>query len=443
MTKTTLSKVIEFITNDIWYVKLEKFPKWQRNGIRLLRISILAVKDYSRKKLGLRASALTLYTLMSIVPVFAMVFGIAHGFGLETYLDKQLREWFSSQPMILENVINYTHNLLGSTKGGIVAGFGFLLLLWSVVQVLSNIEDTFNSIWYVTVSRTWARKFIDYLSIMLLSPILIIISGAANIFITTQVQNIVTKLSFLGTFVTESIIISLQVLPYITTSLLFTFLYLVMPNIRVKPKAAIVSGIIAGSVFQIFQWGYIAFQVGVSRYNAIYGSFASIPLFITWLQFSWMIVLIGAEISYSVQNIATFQAEQQNENISHKMRMLYSIYILHYIAKCFKNATPPPDIDKIATRLQLPASLCKQLLTVMQKCNLVVKTSEQEKNKENCYVPAVDISKLTLSFIINRLESMGELKKHESEILHQIKINYIKLEEAMELSNANKNILDF
>lgn len=443
MARFNLVKIQAFITHDIWHVNLDNFPRWQRGVIKILRISILAIKDYGRKNLALRASALTLFSIMSIVPVVAMIFGIAKGFGLEAFLDEQLKQLLGAQPVIFENVSNYAHNLLGSTKGGVIAGLGFVMLLWTVLQVLANIEDAFNSIWYVKQPRTWARKFTDYLSIMLVAPVFIIISGAANIFITTQVQQIAAHFSFLGHFFSELIIISLQVLPYITTSLLFFLLYLVMPNTRVKPRAAITAGIIAGCVFQIFQWAYIAFQVGVSRYNTIYGSFASIPLFITWLQFSWMIVLIGAEISYSVQNIALFQAEQQTGKISHKMRMLYSLYIMNMVAKKFKHAVQPPDAPEIAAKLNIPLNLCRQLLDNMQQCNLVAKTVEHEKSREYCYVPALDLSMLSMGFIINKLESLGELKKHPGDVMHQIKVNYIQLEEAMNASSANKNILEF
>jgi membrane protein len=216
-----------------------------------------------------------------------------------------------------------------------------------------------------------------------------------------------------------------------------------MPNTRVKPKAAFTAGIIAGIVFQVFQWAYIAFQVGVSRYNTIYGSFASIPLFITWLQFSWMIVLIGAEISYSVQNIALFESEKQTGNISHKMRMLYSLYIMHFIAKRFKDAMQPPDAAEIATKLSLPLILTRDLLSNMQKCDLLAKTVEEGKNKEYCYVPALDLQYLKVGFIINKIESMGQLKKHDGEVLHQIKLTYIALEDAMNQSSANKHILEF
>lgn len=443
MAKIDLVKIRNFITHDVWHVKLDKFPRWQRGMIKILRITLVAVKDYVRKNLALRASALTLYSLLSIVPVVAMIFGIAQGFGLQDYLDSQLKNVLVGQPEVLENVMNYAHNLLGSTKGGVIAGLGFVLLLWSVLQVLSNIEEAFNSIWDVQKPRTMARQFTDYLSLMLVAPIFIVISGAANIFITTQVQHILTHLSFLGTFITELIIISLQVLPYITTSILFFLLYLVMPNTRVKPKAALTAGVIAGSAFQVFQWAYIAFQIGVSRYNTIYGSFASIPLFITWLQFSWMIVLIGAEISYSVQNIALFESEKQTGNISHKMRMLFSLYIMHYVAKRFKDALQPPDATEIATKLNLPLSLTRELLNTMQKCDLLAKTVEEGKNKEYCYLPALDLQYLKVGFIINKLESIGQLKKHDSTVLHQIKLTYIELEDAMNQSSANKHILEF
>lgn len=443
MAKIDRAKIRNFVTHDVWHVKLDKFPKWQRGMIKILRVSILAVKDFVRKNLALRASALTLYSLLSIVPVVAMIFGIAQGFGLQEYLDSQLKNILVGQPEVLENVMNYAHNLLGSTKGGVIAGLGFVLLLWSVLQVLSNIEEAFNSIWDVQKPRTMARQFTDYLSMMLVAPIFIVISGAANIYITTQVQNILIHLSFLGPAITELIIISLQVLPYITTSVLFFILYLVMPNTRVKPRAALTAGIIAGCVFQLFQWAYIAFQIGVSRYNTIYGSFASIPLFITWLQFSWMIVLVGAEISFSVQNIALFESEKQTGNISHKMRMLYCLYIMHFIAKKFKDALQPPDASEIATKLNLPLSLTRSLLSTMQKCDLLAKTIEEGKNKDYCYVPALDLQYLRVGFIINKIESLGQLKKHEGEVLHQIKLTYIALEDAMNQSSENKHILEF
>ncbi len=441
--KIQTTKIRSFLNDGIWQLKLNEYPRWQRSFIKLLRIVILSIRDYTRKQLVLRATALTLFSLMSIVPVIAMIFGIATGFGLETYLTDQLNHAFANQPEILSNLLNYVHNLLGRSKGGLIAGLGFALLIWAVLQVLGNIENAFNSIWYVTVSRTWSRKFTDYLSIMLIAPLFIIVSGAANIFITTQLKNFALDIAFLGEIITDIIIISIKFIPYLSTIFSFFLLYLVLPNTRVKPRSALYAGIVAGIVFQIFQWAYIEFQYGVSSYNAIYGSFASIPLFITWLQFSWIIVLVGAEVSYSVQNIQDFEAEHQNKGISHKQRMLYSINILYHIAWRFKEAKNPLDLAEIAARIEIPIKLCKTLLQHMQKCDLIEQTFDRHK-KETCYVPALDLSHLNIGYIIERLESIGATKvdMESNQAYGAIKFHYDKMEAAMFTSEYNKNILD-
>jgi membrane protein len=434
-------KLKEFFTNDIWEVKLEKFPGWQRGAIKLLRIILMSVKDFKEKNLELRATSLTLYTLLSIVPVIAMIFGIAQGFGLEQYLDEQLNKAFKSQPVILENLLTYVHNILGSAKGGIIAGFGFLLLLWSVLQVLSSIEDSFNSIWYVKTARTWARKFTDYLSIMMLAPIFIVLSGVLNVLIATKLQLVAAQLNILGEFISQSIVFCIQLLPYLTTSILFFLLYMVLPNTRVKPKSAWYAGIVTGVIFQAFQWGYIEFQVGVSRYNAIYGSFASIPLFITWLQISWMIVLVGAEISYSVQNVTNFESMQRNIRINPYMRQLYSIYILRYVAQKFNAAQPAPDMAELSKSLDLPAGIIKQLVNEMQECNLI---ASNLKNNILCYIPAVDLRFLTLSYISTKLQMSGgntALECSNSD-LEKVKSAYTTFVEQISQSNSNKHILE-
>lgn len=443
MAKYNIKKTKKFFTHHVWHVRSDKFPWWQRWFVKLVRIIILGVRGYTQKNLVLRASALTMFSLLSIVPVVAMIFGIAQGFGLEEYLTKELKSAFATQPDVLNNLLTYSHNMLSNTKGGLIAGLGSVILLWSVVQVLGNIEDAFNSIWFVKKGRSWTRKFTDYLSIMLVAPILIIITGAANIFISTYIATFAKQLESLSDSLENLIIFSIQFLPYLTTCLMFFLVYLVMPNIKVKPRAALYAGLIAGIVFQVFQWGYIEFQIGISKYNTIYGSFASIPLFITWLQYSWIIVLVGAEISYCIQNVVEFEGEKQTTNISHKMRMLYSLYILHYIAKKFKEADRSPDAGEISAKLDIPLNLCRTLLENMLRCDLVAETIEEYRT-EHCYVPAMDIAHLNLAFIINKLESQGQLKRlGNSDTLHEIKTKYNDLEQAMINSKSNRNIADF
>lgn len=443
MAKFNIKKTQHFFTHHIWKVKLSTFPVWQRWFIYLVRIIILGIKGYSGKNLGLRSSALTMYSVLSIVPVIAMIFGIAQGFGLEKYLTQQLQIAFANRPEILSNLLTYSHNMLSNTKGGLIAGFGLVLLIWSVVQVLANIENAFNSIWFVQKGRTWLRKFTDYLSIMLFAPILIILTGTANVFISSYMQTFAKEIEPLNDILENFILFSINLLPYLTTSILFFLVYLVMPNTRIKPKSALTAGIITGVAFQIFQWAYIAFQIGISKYNTIYGSFASIPLFITWLQYSWIIVLIGAEISYCVQNVIQFEGDIQTVNISHKMKMLYSLYIMNFIAKRFKDALKAPDLDEVSKKLDIPQNLCRSLIESMIKCDLIAETIEENK-VEHCYTPGLDISHLNLGFIINKLESLGDFRRADNaQIFHHIKVKYNDLEHAMNASESNKNITDF
>lgn len=436
-------KTKEFFGNDIWHVRIEKFPRWQRWFIKILRITILSINDFDEKQLILRSSALTYYTLLSIVPVVAMVFGIAQGFGLEAYISDQLNGAFAGQPQIRESLLNYSHNMLQNTKGGLVAGFGFVLLLWSVMRILGNIESALNSVWHVKTARSWTRKFTDYLSILIVAPVFIIVTGSVNIFISTEIQTLAQKLSVLGSFVQQLTIISIKFVPFISTWLLFFLVYLVMPNTRVKLRSAFIAGIVAGTFFQLFQWGYIVFQVGVSNYNAIYGSFASIPLFITWLYFSWTIVLIGAEISYSIQNVVHFEGQQRTKNISHEMRMLYHLHILHYTGKKFKAGEKAPAIPEISAKLDIPASLCRNILDNCIKAGLVVESMDS-KMKEGLFTPAMDIARLDIGFILKKINGLGELKRSDTitQEFQLIKAYYNDLEEAMVASPSNKNIVD-
>ena len=440
---TFIQKITSFITDDLWHVKLEKFPRWHRWFIKTLRLVVMSVKDFNDKDLILRSSALTYYSLLSIVPVLAMIFGIAKGFGLEDFIRKEVSNAFASQPAVQENLLNYAHNMLQNTNGGGVAVFGFLLLVWTVVQVLGNIEDALNSIWHIKEPRTWVRKFTDYLAIMVIAPIFMIVNGSFNIFISTQINELAETLSILGSTIKELTIFSIKFIPFLSTWLLFSVVYMVMPNTRVKFSSAFYAGIIAGTCFQLFQWGYIEFQVGVSRSNAIYGSFASIPLFITWLYFSWTIVIIGAEISYSIQNIKHFEGQQQTLRISHEQRMLYHLHVLHLIGKRFKDGKKVPTLNELSEQLDIPVYLCRTITENCMKAGLVVEAMDTQR-KEKRYTPAIDVHRMNIGFIIGKLQSLGELKRgtEDTDTYHRIKLLYNQMERDMNQSEANKNIVE-
>jgi len=437
-----ISRVISFIRTDIWRIRLDDLPFGKSFLIRQLRIIILAIRGYDEDKCFVRASSLTFYTLLSIVPVVAMFFGVAKGFGFEKVLERRLYENFPGQEEILVKVVNFAHSLLQETQGGIIAGIGMAVLFWSVLKVLNNIERSFNEIWEIKTGRSWGRKFSDYLSIMLISPIFIIMSGSVTVFITTEVEQITQRIALIGMF-SPLIFFMLKLLPYILVWMLFTFLYILMPNTKVNFKAGLVGGIVAGTLYQIAQFAYIGFQIGAARYSAIYGSFAALPLFLMWLQISWWIVLFGAELSFANQNVDTYEYEPDCLNISPGFKKLLTLQVTHLLIKNFSNGEKPLTYSQISNHLNMPVRLVHQIIFDLIESGLVSET-RTKADKEFAYQPARDINKMTIQYVLEALDQSGtdDIPVAKTEDYQALSDALQDFSEAMESSPANKLLKD-
>ncbi len=400
-----IETLINFITKDIWKISLLELTKGKALAVKYLRIIILSVRGFNEDKCQLRASALTFYTLLSIVPVFAMLFGIAKGFGFEKILEKQLLEKFAEHETVVLKIIDFSISLLKNTRGGVIAGIGVVLLIWAVVKVLGHIELSFNDIWNVKTTRSFTRKIADYLSIMLISPIFLILSSGIAVFITSQIEMITKQVSFLG-IIAPLIFLALKLLPYLLMWLFFCFIYLVIPNTKVKFGAGFLAAVVAGTIFQVVQFLYIYFQVGVAKYNAIYGSFAALPLFLIWLQLSWLVVLFGAEISFAVQNVDTYEFELEPLQISPFSKKLFSLLIAHLVVKNFSKGEKPLAAPQMSHVLGLPIRLVHQILFTFVNCRLFSKVETQEL-KEPAYQPARDINFFSVNHVVEALEKEG------------------------------------
>ena len=365
----------------------------------------MATRGFGQDKCPLQASALTFYSILSIVPVVAMAFGIAKGFGFQKLLEKLLFEKFPGQEEVMIQVVDFARSLLENTKGGMIAGIGIVFLFWTVIKLLSNIERSFNDIWEIKKPRTYGRKFGDYLSIILISPILVILSSSATVFITTQITLITEKVALLGMF-SPVIFVMLKLIPYCLVWILFTFIYVLMPNTKVNFSSGFIAGVIAGTIFQVAQWAYIIFQVGVAKYNAIYGSFAAFPLFLIWMQLSWLIVLFGAEISFAYQYTDTYEFEPDLRQISPAFKKLISLQIAHLVISTFSKGAMPLTASKISSVLEIPIRLVQQILDELVESGIFSNT-EIKENKELSYQPARDINVITIKSIIEALEQRG------------------------------------
>ena len=274
-----ISDFLQFITVDIWRVTESEVTKRKFSLYNIIKTIYVTIKQFVDDRIAAKASALTYSTLLAIVPMLAILFAIARGFGFDKLMETQLFANFGGQTETTEAILTFVDSYLEHAKGGIFIGVGLAMLLWTVLNLINNIEVTFNHIWQVKKSRNMYRKITDYFSMFLLMPILIVFSSGVTLFMSTVFAKMedYILLGSLSKFL-------IKLIPFAITWLMFTGLYVFMPNTNVRFKHALPAGILAGTIYQFFQFFYISGQIWVSKYNAIYGSFAALPLFLLWLQ---------------------------------------------------------------------------------------------------------------------------------------------------------------
>ncbi len=435
-------KISDFVHTDIWRMDINRLPKLQAFGVRHLQVFLAAVNGFNKDDCMRRASALTYYTLLSIVPIMAMAFGIAKGFGLEDALNEQLEYYLGAHEEILEQVVGFSYSLLEETRGGLIAGIGFVFLLWSVVMVLTNIELSFNAVWGIKEARGWIRKITEYISIMIIAPILIVMSGSMTVFISTGLSALARETRWLG-FMGLLADLAPRVLPYLLIWLLFIFLLMAMPNTKVRLKPAVIAGIISGTMFQLMQWAYITLQVGAVKYNAVYGSFAALPMFLIWLQLSWMIVLFGAELSFAYENVKRFIFASEVENISPKYKHKVSLLTMYLIIHRFLSGGHGTSPDQIRDDLGLPPSMVQDVLQILIRAKLIVEISRPEGEQE-AFLPGMDVNVMTIGSVLKELQKSGssDIPVSGGKAWETISGAMDKFEEAMDRSPENVLLRD-
>ncbi len=402
----------KFITFDIWRITNAEVQGIKQTGYSFLKTISLAIRRYEQDHLQRKASALTYSTLLSIVPILAIMLSVAKGFGFNNILESQLLNYFPGQKEALIKTLSFVDSYMAQIKGGVFVGIGVVLLLWTVISLISNIENCFNEIWMVKKGRSIYRKVTDYFSVMLLLPVFIICSSGLSIFISTIFKTLNEYHLFTPLF--ETVI---KIAPFILTIFMFTCIYIFIPNTKVKFKNAFYAGIFSGITFQIFQYLYISGQIWVSKYNAIYGSFAALPLLLLWLQLSWLICLLGAEIAYASQNIKAYEFEADSKNISRRYRDFLILTILSLIIKRFETGEKPYTANAISADYRIPSRLTSEILFELTELQLLNEIADEEIN-EMRFQPAIDISKITVGNLLSKIDQDGsENFKIDKEII--------------------------
>ncbi|MDR3266428.1 MAG: YihY/virulence factor BrkB family protein, partial [Tannerella sp.] len=308
-TSEWLAWFIRFVTYDIWRITENDMSKIKSSYIHITKTIILAVRGFKRDDIDTRASALTYSTILSIVPILAVVVGVATGFGQRETVRASLYTYFPSYSKELAKAFDFAENYLSMAQGGVFIGIGLIFLFYTIYNLISTIEFTFNEIWQIKQQRSLKRKITDYMAMFIVLPAMLTISSGLSIFISTLSNTFLQEYVFL----TPVAGFFLHLAPYVITILLFTAFYIIVPNTKVKFLNALAAGFVVGCAFQVFQNLYISGVIWVSRYNAIYGSMAALPLLFLWLQLSWLLTLFGAEIAYASQNVKKFSFERDSK----------------------------------------------------------------------------------------------------------------------------------
>lgn len=417
-----------------WY-QLALKSKKRTLSQTLLRILLLTQQGFTKSQITQGASTLTYYTLLALVPLFALMLGIARGFLYEQTFEGWLLD-YSSQDEVVKQILQFASASLSQASKGVIAGVGVFLFLWSGIKILTHLENVMNQIWEVRGKRTFANRFSNYLALLLLAPLIVLFTSGFTLYFYslanswTQEGNLLRDLGPLFIFI-------MNALPYLLTCLLLVFLYIMMPTTRVNFIPALIAGFVTGTLYQFFLWLYLYFQIGVSNYNAIYGTFAAFPLFLIWLQLSWVIVLLGAKISFAIQNREAFFYFREDMALSRRLITLQLLRMTHVCVKKFISGLPPPTPVEISNTLSIPLSLTAPLIRDLVNAGLLSET-KRIKDQAIGFLPAIDVENLTIKRTLDMINSSGgEIPLPPSKDLLHIQKCLSKFDMALENSPAN------
>lgn len=368
--------------------------------VKIIKVLNLSVNSFFDRGLQIKAMALTYSTILSLVPAIALIVAIGRGFGLQDSLQNELYILFPSQRHAIATFLSFVDSYLNSASQGLFVGIGLIVLLWTVFSLLSYIEDAFNSIWDVKHRRTIFRKFTDYIAICLLVPILLICASGVSVFMSSTVQNVL----FLP-LLTPVVNVILDLAPIVLAWLAFTFSYFLIPNTRISFKYAAISGLFAALGFSLLQWLFLTGQIYVSKYNAIYGSFAFLPLLLIWLQLTWLLILTGCLLTYSQQNVMTFNFFGNVDDISISTRQKAAVILMAIVAREYDNRKTPLSKTEIAAHYGLPIKMVNNIVSNLMHTGLLCYVSRNDGTLG--VSPAYDITDMTVADVIRLFDSSG------------------------------------
>ncbi len=430
-----IRKIIDFLTHGVWQQGPDDLSDRSWWAIRQLRIVIFTARGFGRHDTAIRSAALAFFTVMSLVPVLALGFVIFKGFGMEQAFYDYLYNMFPSYKPLVDQIVVFIGNLLGRTRDGVMAVSAFFVLIWAVIQVFGSVEGAFNKIWEVKRSRAFARRFSAYMALIILVPILLLAANSLLVGTRRQVEVVTGNLGAEILFTFAGLVLVV---------LMFSLIYYVLPNTDVKYRNALKAGAVAGVGFTLFQIVYVFIQGNLSAYNAIYGTFAAVPLFLLWLQISWQILLFGGELSFAMQNVHDFVAEKEAKNFSYDNRIKIMLATMVIVIRNYLDGGGLSTPEHIADELGVPVRTIRDVAGELEEDGMVLFVQGEGTGKADTMAPARDPRSIRFFDVIAAVTGHGAEMPHlhASPLMTRIDSTYQKVKGDVRRSEDNLLLVD-
>ena len=419
-----VQRIREFIQYDLWrQPHMAVHDPKKRLGYRILQTIILFGRGFKDKALNVRANSLSFSLLFAFVPMVAGVFAIARGFGFEELLQERISTSFLAEANIAPTIMEWVERYLETARGGLFLGIGLVVLIWAVYAFFNMLELSFNNIWNVKQSRSFGRRLSNYMVVLLLVPIMIILSSGISIFL-----NSAASASPVLQAIEPIRRVLLRLIPFVVASGVFTWIFIAIPNTKVRFLSAIIPGVIVGILFQLVQMFSVYLVMLFTRMSVVYGAFSAIPLILVWLHITCWLLLIGAELGFAIQNNDMFAYERDLETMSRRYKDYVMLYLLSVIVRRFEQGETPETAQQMAYNNQLPIRLVQQLLSRLEETNIIRRVYIEQAEDET-FVPAMDTRMISVERVIDRISSHGteEFLQHTPQEMKEFWQHYLQM----------------
>lgn len=429
-----IQRIREFIQYDLWrqsHIGVHA-PK-KRLLYRILQTLILVGRGFKDQVLVVRANSLTFALLFAFIPMMALIYAVARGFGFEELVSQQLTGSFLAEANIAPILLEWVERYLATARDGLFVGIGLVVLIWAVYAFFNMLENSFNSIWNVKKTRSFGRRMTNYVMTLLLVPILVVVTSGISIFLnsTEVLSSVLQSVEPLRKFM-------LRFIPFVATSAVFTWIFIAIPSTKVKFSSAIIPGVLMGFLYQVVQALSMYLVVLFTRMSIVYGAFSAIPLVLIWLNITCWLLLIGSALAFAIQNNDWFAYERDIETMSRRYKDYVMLYLLSVIVRRFEHGDTPQTAQEMALYHQLPIRLVSQLLTRLEDTNIVRRVYVEQEEDET-FVPAMDTRLITVEMVIGRISAQGteEFLQHTPPEMQAFWQRYLQMCEA----NTSDDIL--